>query len=112
MPPRNSSQEAQREEYSCDFLSTMDAYRLVGDVSSPEKRGACSGILIPFRPQCSRMSTSIMLAVERCSRSADVRSTALSAGAIRNVSVLVLPVAMNLPGTLAAIARGMWSWSS
>ena len=47
-----------------------------------------------------------MLAVERCSRSAAVRSTALSAGAIRNVTVLVLPVAMNLPGALAAIARG------
>ena len=62
MPPRNSSQEAQREEYSCDFLSAMDAYRLVGGVSSPEKKGACSGILIPFRTQCSRMSTSTMFA--------------------------------------------------
>ena len=78
MPPRNSSQEAQREEYSCDFLIAMDAYRLMGDVSSPEKRGACSGILIPFRAQRSRMSTSTMLAMERCSRSAAVRSACVS----------------------------------
>ena len=40
MPPRNSSQEAQREEYSYGFLSTMDAYRLVGDGIVAPKRGA------------------------------------------------------------------------
>ena len=72
MLPRSSSQEAQREEYSCDFLRAMDAYRLVGDISSPDKRGSCAGILSPFRAQSSRISTSIMLAVERHSRSAAV----------------------------------------
>ena len=98
MLPRNSSQEAQRDEYKWDFLSAMDAYRSVGDVSSPKKRAACSGILIPFRAQCFRISTSTMLAMEQCSWSAAMRSASLRAGAMRHVSVLVLPVATNLSG--------------
>lgn len=98
MLPRNSSQEAQSEEYSWDFLSAMEDYRLVGNVSSPEKRGTCSGILILFRAQYYRMSTSTMLAMKQCSRSAAAHSAFLKAGAMRNVSVLVLPVAMNRSG--------------
>src|SRR5581483_9316718 len=53
-----------------------------------------SEITMPLRPQYSRIITSIMLAIDRCSRSAAVRNASFRAGSMRKVRVVVLAVAI------------------